>query len=109
MPGTLGADSSAQAPKVTPTDTAFAEAGAAVLPDPIDAHTSQLAADAADPLKAWLDIIKKMLDGADSLEAFQAALVNGYGDLPSDEMTKVMGVAFAAADLAGRFDVSEGR
>ncbi|MCK9345392.1 MAG: DUF935 domain-containing protein, partial [Candidatus Pacebacteria bacterium] len=78
VPPAVGADSSAQATKVAPADAAFAEAGADVLPDPIDAHTSQLAADAADPLNAWLGIIKKMLDGADSLASFQAALVNGY-------------------------------
>lgn len=81
----------------------------AQLDDSVDAHTALLAANAADPLKAWLDGIQNMLNDADSLEAFQAALVNGYGHLPSDKMTKVMGVAFAAADLAGRFDVSEGR
>lgn len=81
----------------------------AQLDDSVDAHTALLAANAADPLKAWLDSIQNMLNDADSLEAFQAALVNGYGHLPSDKMTKVMGVAFAAADLAGRFDVREGR
>jgi len=105
----VGADSSALAAKPAPADAAFAEAGAAALPDPVDAHAAQLAADAADPLNAWLAIIRKMLDEADSLEAFQAALVDGYGDLPSDELAKVMGVAFAAADLAGRFDVLGGR
>ena len=95
--------------KPADSPAAFSESGNAVLPDPIDAHTAQLATEAAVPLKAWLDGIMAMLAKADSLEAFQAALLNGYGNLPPDEMVKVMQLGFAAADLAGRFDVSEGR
>ncbi len=46
---------------------------------------------------------------AENLDILQADLLGMYGDLPTEELTKVMSLAFAAADLAGRFDVSQGQ
>lgn len=57
------------------------------------------------PIDSWIAVIKTKLASAESLESFQAELVNMYGDLPSDDLTKVMSLAYATADLAGRFDV----
>ena len=43
---------------------------------------------------------------ADSLPALQAALADAFGDLPVDDLVKVMEIGFAAAELAGRVDVA---
>lgn len=96
LAGAVGADSSAQATKVAPTD---------IDPTPVDAQTELLAAAAGASIKGMVDTIRGKVDQADSLEALRDELLNGYGDLDSGELTKVMALAFAAADLSGRFDV----
>lgn len=77
-------------------------------PSPVTAYTDQLARDTADPMKQWLDTIRAKVDQAESLEALRDEVLGSYGDLDSKELAKVMGFAFAAAELSGRFDVSEG-
>jgi hypothetical protein len=59
---------------------------------------------------AWvaiMDRIKEMVDEAESLPALRDALLSAYHDLPSTQLSEVMAMGFAAADLAGRFDVTE--
>ena len=81
---------------------AFAEGAAG----PIDLMTERLA-QAADPVvRDWLDTIKAMLDSADSLEEFRERLLAAYPDLDSGGMVAVMQAAFAAAELAGRYEVT---
>jgi len=75
---------------------------------PPELMVDRLAQDSAAPGRAWMDKIMAMVDAADSLEQLRDMLTNAYGDLPSDDMTDVMALAFAAADLAGRFDVEQG-
>lgn len=77
-------------------------------PTPVDAQTELLAAAAGGSIKDMVDTIRAKVDRADSLEALRDELLNGYGDLDSDKLNKVMALAFATADLSGRFDVSEG-
>ena len=63
-------------------------------------------AEAADPaVRAWLDSIKAMLDSADSLEEFRARLLAAYPELDAAGVVAAMRSAFAAADLAGRYEV----
>jgi phage gp29-like protein len=81
-------------------------------PSPVNDYTDQLASLAADPLTQWLNIIrgklnKTIADGG-SLADFQAQLLDSYGDLPSEELVKVMELAYSTADLAGRYDVEQG-
>ena len=52
-----------------------------------------------------LDAVRRLVDEADSLEALRDALLAAYGDLPSDQLAEVMALGFAAAHLAGRYDV----
>lgn len=52
--------------------------------------------------------IAAITEQAGSLEDLRDRLLAGYGDLDSSELVKVMQLAFAAAELSGRFDVSEG-
>lgn len=72
---------------------------------PVTSHTEQLAKEAGTALKGMVDTIRDKVDKADSLEALRDDLLNSYGDLDNSELVKVMALAFAAADLAGRFDV----
>jgi phage gp29-like protein len=79
--------------------------------DPLEALTppelmvDRLAKDMVRPGRALMDKILAMRDAADTLEQLRDMLTNAYGDLPVEDMTNVMAFAFAAADLAGRFDV----
>lgn len=61
--------------------------------------------DAAPALEDWLSRIRSLVDHATSLEELRDQLLNAYGDLPPDELTKVMQAGFAVADLAGRYDI----
>lgn len=79
-----------------------------VDPTPVDAQTDILTTAAGASIKDLVDTIRAKVEQADSLEALSADLLNGYGDLDSEDLTKVMALAFAAADLAGQFDVREG-
>jgi len=82
--------------------------GAVDNPPPPERMTDRLAQDVRVPGREWMDKIMAMLDAAESLEQLRDMLLNAYGDLPSEDMSNVMALAFAAADLAGRFDVQNG-
>jgi phage gp29-like protein len=78
------------------------------LGDAIDSDTDLLAAAAGPAIKSMVDVIRDKADQAESLEALSADLVNSYGDLDSSKLAAVMALGFAAVELSGRFDVSEG-
>ncbi len=72
----------------------------------VDLHYSQqLAEQTARITDSWIEHIRMLLAKADSLEAFKEDVLNAYGDLDTGELTKIMAMAFACAELAGRFDV----
>ncbi len=77
-------------------------------PTSTNSQTNLLAEAAGPAIKSWVDTIRDKVEGADSLEALRDDLVNSYAELDSEKLTNVMTLAFAAADLSGRFDVSEG-
>lgn len=70
--------------------------------NPAPEIADQLQAEAADPLRVWLDVIQQKAATADSLEDLRDNLLNSYGDLPSQQLGDVMALAFAAADARGR-------
>ncbi len=78
-------------------------------PSPVTDYANQLSVDAAGSIKQLTDVLRNKANNAKSLEALRDDLLNSYGDMPSDDLVKVMQFSFAAAELAGRFDVSEGR
>jgi phage gp29-like protein len=78
------------------------------LGDSIDSHTDLLTAAAGVSIKSMVSAIQTKVEQAESLEALRDDLINSYGDLDSDSLSRVMALAFATADLSGRFDVSEG-
>lgn len=75
-------------------------------PTPIDSMAARLAGDAEDAMAALLAQIGAMVDREESLETLRDAILNAYGNLDTDALTKVMQTAFAAADLSGRYDVA---
>ena len=76
--------------------------------DTIDIQTDQLAQDSAKALKKWTDQIQIKVNNANSLEALRDDLLSSYGDLSTDTLAQAMTMAFASAELSGRFDVNEG-
>lgn len=77
-------------------------------PTPTDAMAARLANEAAPALEAMLSGVRRLVDEADSLDALRDALLAAYGDLNTERLTAVMQMAYAAADLAGRYDVHGG-
>ncbi len=77
-------------------------------PDATDNATRQLQ-EQTDPLiSSAMDRIRTLLDEVDSLEELQDRLVEAYNYLDIDDLSQVIQMGMAAADLAGRFDVQEG-
>ena len=97
----------ASAPAPVPLSDFAAAVVADIDPTPVSAHTEQLARDTEPSIKAMLDTIRAHVESADSLPALRDTLLASFGALESDDLVKVMQFAFAAADLSGRFDVSE--
>lgn len=95
------------APDATPAS--FAEAvPVIVLPsDPPPALAQTLAPGADSVLAQWMAHILQLVQGADSPQALSDALVQAYGDLPSEQLSELMALAFAAAQLAGMADVAD--
>ena len=90
-----------------PEEVAALAAAPADPPHPADLVAERMALDAAPALTAWLTQIRAIVERAESLGALRDALLNAYGDLPADELARVMQAGFAVADLAGRYDARE--
>jgi len=76
-------------------------------PTPIDAQTDRMEQEAAPAWGQIMDSIKRIVNEAQSLESLRDALLAAYGDLPTEQLAEIMAMGFAAADLAGRFDVRQ--
>jgi phage gp29-like protein len=76
-------------------------------PDPQELLAERLEAAAAPALAAWLQTIRAMLEGAESLEEFRARLDAAYPQLAREGLTAAMAEALAAATLAGMSDVAD--
>jgi phage gp29-like protein len=100
---------------LTNTSTTASAAGAvdnppptAGDPTPVTALTEQLTAEAGEALKGLVDAIRVKVEKADSFAALRDDLLASYAELDESELTRVMALAFAAADLSGRYDVERG-
>lgn len=85
----------------------FAE-GESEDPTPIDPMTEQMIDETTPEWMGMMDRVKIMVDQAESLEQLRDNLLASYGDLEIGQLTEIMAMGFAAAELAGRFDVNEG-
>lgn len=72
-----------------------------------DALTELLQQGASDPMREWIDQLRKMADEADNLEQLRDQILDSYHDLDSTSMAAVMELAFATADAQGRVDVTD--
>lgn len=105
--GAAPAASPVKIPAIADTDVvpAFAEASAAFVPP--DAQLADQLASAAGPAMAALIAgIGKMVEQAADLPSLQTTLLNAYGDLDTDDLTRLMSAAFALAELKGMADVA---
>lgn len=78
---------------------AFADVQA--TPGPTDAQAALLAQAGDGVLAHWMAQIRALVDAAESPAALRDALLQAYGDLPTEQLTEVMALAFAAAHLKG--------
>ncbi len=76
-------------------------------PTPITRLADRMSTETSDSLESWLGIIRAMAEEAESLEDLRDMLLSAYGNLPADDLARVMQAGFAVADLAGRYDVKE--
>lgn len=76
-------------------------------PTPTTAQADTLDREAAAAWREIFDRIREIVERATTLEELRDNLLAAYGDLPTERLAEVMATAFAAAELAGRFDVSE--
>jgi phage gp29-like protein len=72
---------------------------------PGDALASQLSIEAAPHWNTLLDRIRVIGNNAKSLESLKDDLIANFGELPSDDLAKVMAAGFAVAELQGIADV----
>jgi phage gp29-like protein len=105
----------AAAPVVAAQDNAALTRLAALAVESVDAVThnqiareDQLSREAAPAWNAILNSIKTIVENATSLEGLRDDLLNSFADLDTAALTKVMALAFAAAELAGMDDVNNG-
>ena len=74
---------------------------------PADTITQSLAKAGDVVLADWMQKIASMVSAAPTPETLRDQLLQAYGDLPTEQLTEVMALAFAAAELAGIFiDIS---
>lgn len=81
----------------------FAEGGAAAAPGATVA--SDLGTSGDQVVRGWVDRIMGLVQAHESPQDLQDALLLAYGDLPTDQLAKLMGLAFELADLMGRDQV----
>ena len=96
-------------PTIQPAATALAgEVKLTPVVVPFDVVQADLLSNAAAPvIDQWLLSIRALLNASDSMESFRESLLSSYGNLDTTELSNVMGLALAAAELSGRFDVRE--
>lgn len=92
-----------------PPPVAFAEATfTPVRQNPIEQATRQLE-EAAEPLlNDMVNRIRTVVRNETSFQNMQDAILAEFSELPSEELTQVMSIAFAFSELQGRSEVKDG-
>lgn len=75
---------------------------------PVSSQVDVLSDDAGNGVKRLVDVIADKVQQATSLEALRDDLTASFNDLDDEALVNVMTMAFAAAELAGMYDVSQG-
>lgn len=105
MPQDAAAQARVHALHATPH--AQQDAPGSLSPDPVDAQTDRLEAETESAWVEIMDAIRRLVEEAQTLEGLRDALLSAYGDLPTERLSEVMAMGFAAAELAGRFAVTQ--
>lgn len=74
-------------------------------PDAIDAMTRTLAQGSDAALLGWTAAVRKVVDEAKDLADLRERLISAYPQMSLTELATGMQAAFAAAQLAGRYDI----
>jgi len=77
--------------------------------DGADVLTKRLAQQAGESFSQLMQPIETLVANVDSLEALLEQLLELEDQLPIEDYQLLLGQAFTAAELSGRFDVNEGR
>ena len=99
VPPVIPANAGIQATSQATPEAAFADVEGE--DDTIATQATRLSSDAAPIMADLIADIGKMVESATSIEALQTDLVNAYGNLDTEELTRIMALGFAAAELAG--------
>ncbi len=70
--------------------------------------TGELSTAAAPIVMAWVRDLRALVEANSEPQALQDALLEAYSELPTDELTEVMALAFELAHLQGRDEVMQG-
>ena len=73
--------------------------------DPVDVLRENLREVVGPRIDRWIDVVREQLENADSLGGFRERL--GEMEIEIDGVARALGRAFAAAVLAGRYDIEE--
>lgn len=71
-------------------------------------QVEQLERTAQAPLEQMIDVIRRKVDQAQSLEELRDLLLDAWPEMDAAALAEVMAQAFAAAALAGRYEILEG-
>jgi phage gp29-like protein len=108
--GSTGAPTGSTSPttgSTSPTKTA-ANAQGRPRPDSVAPVADQLEKEAAPITDAMINQVRGLLDEVADLSEFADRLPELLADMDTNQMTEVMARAFAAADLTGQHEVSQG-
>lgn len=88
-------------PPTPPAAAEFAE-GPQATRDVQSAGVQQLSNGVAPVVTGWLTQVRDLVQANSDPQALQDALLDAYSDLPTDELTELMALAFELAHLQGR-------
>ena len=75
---------------------------------PAVVSAGELSTAAAPIVMAWVRDLRALVEAHSEPQALQDALLEAYSELPTDELTEVMALAFELAHLQGRDQVMQG-
>jgi len=107
--GSAAAETSTGPGSVSGTDAEFAEAGGRIPGAIVARQADRLEIEAAGAIDAMMEPIRRLVDGARSLDEIRDGLGELFPDLPDDRFAALLGRSLMAAGLAGRDDVKSGR
>ena len=102
--GDLAEPDQGVAPTVSFAETTFTP----VRQNPIDAATQELEIAAEPLLNDMVNRIRTVVRNETSFQNMQDAILAEFSELPSEELTQVMSIAFAFSELQGRSEVKDG-